>query len=183
VVDLTVLAQEPYPAAALIVGGLLSVFIAIYGRRDDSYLDEVGTFFAFILGGVMLVMAYFVGTEEAAGWFTLVVMVVLALGLFLKPLKEIPWSALLGAIAGGAAALAASFILPAEVFGVQEWIVLVVIFVIVGGIVHVLFHFIEDLFTLATLVVSWKPTMIIVGLVAIVEGALILMDSSLASLF
>lgn len=181
-VDLAFLADEPLPAAALLVGGILSLFIAIYGRRDDSYLDEVGTFLAFVLGAVMLVMAYAVWAEEALGWFSLVLIIVLALTLFLKPLKEIPWSGLLGVVAGALAAYGASLVLPSELFGYDEWIFLVVIFFIVGAIVHAIFHFMEDMFTIATMVVGWKPTMILVGLVAVAEGVLILMDRSLSTL-
>jgi hypothetical protein len=181
-VDLAFLADEPVPAAALVVGGLLSLFIAIYGRRDDSYLDEVGTFLAFLLGGAMLVMAYAVWAEDALGWFSLVLIIVLALTLFLKPLKEIPWSALLGVIAGGLAAFGASLLLPSEVLGVQEWIVLLIIFIVVGAIVHGIFHFLEDVLTIATLVVGWTPTMVLVGLVAVAEGVLLLMDRSISTL-
>lgn len=181
-VDLTVLAEDPYPALALIIGGVLSLFIAIYGRRDDSYLDEVGTFFAFILGIVMIVMAYFVGTEGSENWFTLVMIVVLAATLFLKPLKELPWAGLFGVIAGAVAAFVASLFLSSTVFGIDEWIVLIVIFLIVGAIVHGIFHFLEDALTIATMVVGWKPVMILVGLVTIVEGALVLMDKSMLSL-
>ncbi|MGQ9588263.1 MAG: hypothetical protein ACUVT7_07785 [Thermoplasmata archaeon] len=181
-VDLTVLAEDPYPALALITGGILSLFIAIYGRRDDSHLDEIGTLFAFILGIVMIVMAYFVGSEGSENWFTLVMIVVLAATLFLKPLKELPWSGLFGVIAGAVAAFVASLFLPSTMFGIDEWIVLIAIFFIVAGIVHGLFHNLEDALTIATMVVGWKPVMILVGLVTIVEGALVLMDKSLLSL-
>lgn len=181
-VDLSPLAQEPVPAAALIIGGLLSIAVAVYGQREDSYLDEVGTVFAFLLGAAMLVMAYVVWAEDAAGWFTLVIIVVLALTLFLKPMREIRWSAVIGALVGGAAALVASVFLPSEVFGVDEWILLVVIFLIVGGIVHALFHFVEDLFAIATMVLQWKPTMVLIGLLALAEGVLVLMDGSIGSL-
>ena len=174
------LADEPYPAAALLVGGVLSVFVALYGRRDNSYVDEMGTIFAFILGAAMFVMIYIVATEEVVGTFTLIVMVVLALTLFLKPLKEIPWAGILGALAGGAAAFVASLVLPSTLFGIDEWIFLLVIFFIVGGLVDLLLHFLEDVLTIATMVVSWKPIMVVVGLVAVAEGVMLLLDSSLA---
>lgn len=182
-VDLAFLADDPVPAAALIVGGFLSLFIAVYGRRDDSYLDEIGTFLAFVLGGAMLVMAYAVWSEDTLGWSSLALIIVLALTLFLKPLKEIPWSGLVGAIAGGLAAYGASLVLPSEVFGVQEWIVLLIVFFVVGAIVHAIFHFIEDMLTVATLVVGWTPTMVVVGLVAVAEGVLLLTGRSISSLF
>lgn len=182
-VDLAVLADEPIPALALIVGGALSIAIALYGHRDDSHWDEVGTFFAFILGAAMLVMAFFAGTEGTVDWLTLLLIIVLALTLFLKPMREIPWAGVLGAVVGAAAAGAASFVLPSQVFGVDEWIVLVVIFLIVGAIVHMLFHFLEDVLTIARMVLDWKPTMVIIGLVTIAEGTLILMGKSLLSFF
>ena len=183
VVDLSVVADEPYPALALIVGGLLSIFVAIYGRRDDSYLDEVGTFFAFIIGIVMAVMAFFVATEETVGWFSLITIAVLAVTLFLKPMKELPWAGVAGFVAGAAAAFAASTILPSTVFDIDEWIILVVIFFIVGIIVHVLFHFMEDVLTIARMVLNWRPAMVVVGLIAVVEGILLYMDESIISLF
>lgn len=182
-VDLTLLADEPVPAMALIVGGLLSMAVAVYGHRDDSHWDEVGTFIGFIIGAAMFVVAFFVATEKTVGWFSLVLIVLLAATLFLKPMREIPWAGVIGVVVGAAAAIAASFLLPSTVFGVDEWIILVIIFLIVGAIVHTLLHFLEDVLTIATMVLDWKPTMIIIGLVAVAEGALLLMDRSVLSFF
>jgi len=182
-VDTSFLANDPYPALALIVGGLLSVFVAVYGRRDDSHLDELGTYFGFILGAVMGFMAFFVAMEKTVNWFTLTAMIVLAVTLFLKPMKDIPWAGIAGLIAGAAAVFGASLFLPATVFGVERWIILVVIFLIIGTIVHVLFHFIEDVLKIARMVLDWKPVMVLIGLVAIAEGVLLVLDSSLISLF
>ncbi len=159
----------------------MSMAVAVYGHRDDSHWDEVGTFFGFILGAAMFVMAFVVGTEGVVDWFTLAVMVVLALTLFLKPMREIPWAGLLGAVIGAVAALAASLFLPSTIFGIDEWIILLVIFFVVGVIVHGLLHFLEDVLTIATMVLDWKPTMVIVGIVAMAEGALVLMDKSIIS--
>ena len=86
-------------------------------------------------------------------------------------------------IAGGAATYGAYLFLPAEVFGVERWIVLVVIFLIVGTIVHVLFHFVEDVLTIARMVLDWKPVMVLVGLVSIAEGVMLYLDKSLISFF
>jgi len=184
VVDLSLLANEPYPAAALIVGGLLSLFVALYGRRDDSHIDELGTFFAFILGIFMGVMAFFAGLEGTLGWFSLTLLIVVAVTLFLKPLKKLPWAGIVGLGAGAVAVYFASRFLPDTVFGLERWIVLVIVFFVVGGIVHFLFHFAEDVLTIARMVLDWRPVMVIVGLVAIIEGALLLLaDKSLISFF
>lgn len=180
--DLSILTGEPVPAAALIVGAVLSIAIAVYGQREDSYWDEVGTFFAFLLGIAMLVMAYAIWSEDAVSGFTLGVIIVLALTLFLKPMREIRWSAIVGAVVGGVAAFAASLYLPSEVFGIDEWIVLVVIFIVVGAIVHALFHFLEDLLAIATMVLQWRPLIVVISLVSLVEGILLLAGSSIAGL-
>lgn len=180
-VDLSFLVAEPIPSGALIVGGLLSIAIAIYGHREDSHWDEVGTFFAFILGAAMFVMAYALWSEKAANWLSILIVVLLALTLFLKPMRQIPWAGVMGALVGGTVAVLASFLLPSKVFGVDEWIILVAIFLIVGTITHVFFHFIEDLLAIARMVLDWKPTMVIVGLVAIAEGVLLLMGKSILS--
>jgi hypothetical protein len=180
-VDLSFLAQEPIPAGALIVGGLLSIAVALYGHRDDSHWDEVGTLFAFVLGAGMLVMAFVVAVEKVVNWFTLVLIIVLALTLFLKPMRQIPWAGVLGAVAGGVAVLAASFVLPSKVLGIDEWILLVVVFFVVGAIVNALFHFLEDILTIATMVLDWKPTMVIIGLVTVAEGVLVLLGRSILS--
>lgn len=166
----------------LIVGGLLAIFVAAYGRRDDSHIDELGTFFAFILGAGMLAMAAIVAMEGSLGWFSLLVIILLAVTLFLKPMKEIPWAGIVGMIAGAVAVFFADSFLSETVFGVDKWIVLVVIFIVVGAIVHMLFHFIEDVLTIARMVLDWGPVMILVGLVAIAEGVLILMDRSIITL-
>jgi hypothetical protein len=183
VVDLSFLADDPIPSAALVVGGFLSMAIAVYGHRDDSYWDEVGTFFAFLLGGTMFVIAFVAGTENAVNWLTLLITVTLALTLFLKPMREIPWASVLGAVVGGAVAGLSSFVLPSEIFGIDEWMILLAIFLLVGAITHFFFHFIEDLLAVARMVLDWKPTMIIVGLVSVAEGVLILTGRSILGLF
>jgi hypothetical protein len=183
VVDLSILTGEPVPALALVVGGILSIAIAVYGQREDSYWDEVGTVFAFILGFAMLVMAFALWSEDVVSNFTLGVVIVLALTLFLKPMREIPWAGVVGAVIGGVAAFAASLFLPSKVFGIDEWIILVVIFLVVGAIVHTLFHFIEDVLAVASMVLQWKPVMVLIGLVSLVEGGFLLGGSSIAAIF
>jgi len=176
VVDLSFLAADSYPELSLVIGGVLAVFVAIYGRRDDSYIDEVGTFFAFILGIFLVVMAIVVLMEEALGWFSVVVMLLLAACLFLKPLKQVPWAGVFGIVAGAVAAYLASTVIQGELFGVEEWKVLVAVFFVVGAVVHLMTHFIEDVLTISTMVLSWKLSMVTVGALAIVEGILLFVE-------
>jgi len=176
VADISFLVAEPYPALSLVVGGLLALFLAVYGRRDDSYIDEIGTALAFLLGAFMLVMAVAVMLEGGLGWLSLVILLLLAACLFLKPFKTIPWSGVFGIAAGAAAAYFASTVIHGELFGLEEWKVLVLVFFAVGAVVHLLTHFIGDVLALSTMVLSWKASIVIVGLVAIVEGTVLLLE-------
>ncbi|OGS45064.1 MAG: hypothetical protein A3K76_01885 [Euryarchaeota archaeon RBG_13_57_23] len=81
-------------------------------------------------------------------------------------MREIPLAAM-GALVDGVVAAIASFYLPSEVFAIEEWIVLVINFLVVVSITHLFFHFIEDLLLVGRMVLDWKPTVVIVGLVAI----------------
>jgi hypothetical protein len=184
VADIYSLATDPYPAVALIVGGLLALFLAAYGRRDDSHIDEIGTALAFILGIFMLVMTLIVIAEGSLGWFSLCVLILLATCLFLKPAKEVPWSGVFGIAAGAVAVYFASKAIHGDVLGLEEWKALLVVFFVVGAIVHMLTHFIEDVLAISTMVLSWKASMFVVGLVALAEGTILFLDKeSLLSLF
>ncbi len=157
--------------------------MAIYGRRDDSYVDELGTAMAFILGAFMLVMTVAVMLEGVLGWLSIVILLLLAVCLFLKPLKTIPWSGVFGTAAGAAAAYLVSTVVQGELLGLEEWKVLVLVFFAVGTAVYLLSHFVGGLLALSTMVLSWRASVVIVGLLAVVEGALLLLeDESLLSI-
>ena len=181
-VDLSTLAAEPYPGASMVVGGIVAIIVAAYGRRDDSYADEIGTVIAFILGIAISVVAFAVVIEDSMGGFSVAVLVLLALCLFMKPLKGIPWAVVFGLIAGTAAATAASFMLPSEVLGTEEWKILLAVFLIVGGIVWFSTRIIEGLLSISSTVANWKISIMIIGGLAIAEGsALLLAGASLTS--
>ena len=84
VADLSMLADQSVAVTSLIVGGVLSILLAIYGRRDDSYWDEIGTFFAFVIG---LVIAVVVGLLAAFGVMDIgnnvIIIIMLILGILI----------------------------------------------------------------------------------------------------
>lgn len=167
----------------LIVGGFISAFIAVYGNREDSHIDELATYAGFVLGIVMCAMAFFVALDKTVNWFTLVLLILVAVTLFLKPMKDIPWAGLVGFIAGALVIYGLSFIMPDKILGVDRWIPMVIIFLFVGAIVHFLFHFLEDTLEITRRILNWRPVMLIIGGVAIVEGVALALNSSLLSLF
>lgn len=183
VADLSMLADQSVAVTSLIVGGGLSILLAIYGRRDDSYWDEIGTFFAFVIGIAMLAIAVASISQKTLGWFSIVLMILLASGLFLKPLKDIPLAAIAGVVCASAVAIACWFFLPDTVLGYEKWLVVTVLFFVVGAFVHITLHLAGSALLMSAKVVSWKPVMILVALLSVAEGAAIaLLDESLFSL-
>ncbi len=177
-VDISIIGGEPYPAVALIVGGAMAIFVAVYGRREDSFIDEIGTGLAFIIGIGVAIVCIAAFLEDSSEQFSLAVMGLLALCLFLRPFKGVPWSGVFGLVAGVAAAYGASVLLPSVVLGVEEWKVLLVIFFVVGAIVHFLTRFLEDLMAISSTVANWSVSMVIIGLVAVAEGVVILLEDA-----
>ena len=111
-------------------------------------------------------------------------LVVTGLGLVLKPLSKIPFSALLGLVVGLVCVglLYLYFPLPATVLGISSlWIYLAVFFV-PALVVFFIFKFVEDLVKLfGTVLGSW-PVMTILGFLCIAQGVLLLLNQSLLSL-
>lgn len=171
-------ASDPLPGLVLACGGLLSILIALYGVREDSYLDEVGTVFAFLLGGFALFVASAAWSEEALASSSLLILVVLGVMLFFKPLRGFRWAAVLSFLIAAAVAILLAFVLPSEIFGIPEWWIEVAVFFLVFGLLYAIFFVLETAVSILTLVLDWRPVIVLVGLVALAEGILVLAFSS-----
>ena len=168
---------------SLVVGGVIAVLVAALGRRDDSYLDEVGTVIAFVLGGAIAVVCVAVVVEDTLGSFSIALLALLAMCLFMKPLKGVPWAVIFGLAAGVAIAYVASIFLPSEVLGIEEWKLVLVAFFIAGGVVWLVTRFVEGLLSVSSTVVSWRLSIVVIGTAAVAEGVSLLVEgASLASL-
>ncbi len=182
--DLSSLAESPYPEASLVVGGLIALSLGIYGKRDDSVLDEIGTVVAFAVGIVLLVVFAAVMIEDALGPLSLAAMFLLAICLFMRPLRGVSWSTLAGLAIASVVTYAASLVLPSEVFGVEEWKILAALFLVVGMFVYVSTRFFEWLVKLSTSVLSWRASVSLIGAIALAEGLYLAVEGeSLLSLF
>jgi len=53
----------------------------------------------------------------------------------------------------------------------------------VGAIARTIFHFLEDLPAIVSMLLEWKSVMNVIGLVALVEGILLVAGSPIAALF
>lgn len=175
----------------LILGGVIAISwflekllrpVPVVGT-PASILTKIMSFFGFFAGILLIVTG-------AAAWqthapqvdtYTIYLLIIAGLVLMLKPIKDFPWAALLGLIAGGLSAGAVYFFfpLPETVFGIASTWVYVIIFLIPAVIVYMVFKFIEDVLKLIGTLLASKPVTLIVGFVCIAQGVLLLLDKNL----
>ena len=175
----------------LIVGGLIAISwfieklvkpVPVVGT-PASILTKVVSFFGFFVGIILLITG-------AAAWqthapqvdtYTIYLLIIAGLVLILKPIKDFPWAALLGLIAGGLCAGAVYFFfsLPETVFGIASIWVYLIIFLIPAVIVYMVFKFIEDILKLIGTLLASRPVTLIVGFVCIAQGILLILEMNL----
>jgi hypothetical protein len=163
------------------VSKLLSFFIKGSAGKVLKRLGYLGI----LVGALLLATGVVVLFEQSSSIEVWGLLVVTGLGLVLKPLSKIPFSALLGLVVGLVCAglLYLYFPLPATVLGVSSlWIYLAVFFV-PALIVFLIFKFVGDLTKLFGMVVGSWPVLTILGFLCIAQGILLLLNQSLLSLF
>ena len=175
----------------LIIGGIIAISwflekllkpVPVVGT-PTSILIKIMSFFGFFAGIILI-------TTGAAAWqtqaphvdtYTIYLLIIAGLALMLRPIKDFPWAALLGLIAGGLSAGAVYFFfpLPDPVLGISAIWVYLIIFLIPGVIVYMVFKFIEDVLKLVGTLLASKPVTLIVGFVCIAQGVLLILDKNL----
>lgn len=138
----------------------------------------------FLVGVLLLVTAASGLSFQALDSGTIILLTVTGLALFLKPLKDVRWAALFGLIAGGLC-VGLVFILhplPEAILGVSSSWVYLLIFLVPALLAYLLFKFIEDLLKLVASILAFKPVTIILGVACIVQGFLLLFNTSLFTL-
>ena len=135
----------------------------------------------FLVGILMLVTALSVWSTPAWDMGTRYLLVITGLALFLKPLKEVPWAALVGLIVGGACFCVVFFLfpLPETVLGVSSTWGYLLIFFVPALLSYMAAKFVEDLFKLIGTLLASKPVAIILSLLCIVQGILLVLNTSL----
>jgi hypothetical protein len=170
----------------LILGGVVAVsklLSFLIKGSAGSFLKAVG-YLGIFVGVLLLATGVIVLLDQTSSIEVWGLLVVTGLGLGLKPLSKVPFSALLGLVVGllCVGLLYLYFPLPATILGISSlWIYLVVFFV-PALVVFLIFKFVEDLVKLfGTVLGSW-PALTILGLLCIAQGVLLLFNQSLLSL-
>lgn len=169
----------------LAVFGLLALAIAVIGRNNETYLDEVLIAIGTIAGIFVLVVGV-----AASFWAdidydisTKVVLFLLGFGLFLKIVHEIKWASIFALLIGAGVGYALFW--ASETFDLTEYItttVVIIVALVIMLLVYLALKFFEDLISIAGHMLSFRPIMFIIGLVAIAEAVLLFTDSSISAL-
>ena len=176
-------ALAPY---VLIFGGVVAVskLLSLFIKGSASTVLKAIGYFGIFVGALLLATGVLVLLEQTSSIEVWGLLVVTGLGLVLKPLSKIPFSALLGLIVGLVCVglLYLYFPLPATVFGVSSIWIYLAIFFIPALIVFLIFKFVEDLVKLFGMVLGSWPVMTVLGFLCIAQGVLLLLNRSLLSL-
>jgi hypothetical protein len=178
-------------AFILILGGIIAISwfieklvkpVPVVGTTT-SILIKIVSFFGFFAGILLLVTGAAAWQTQATNvdTYTIYLLIIAGIVLILRPIKDFPWAALLGLLAGGLTVGAVYFFfpLPETVFGIAQIWVYVIIFMIPAVIVYMVFKFIEDVLKLLGTLLASRPITLIVGFVCIAQGILLLLDKNL----
>jgi hypothetical protein len=127
----------------------------------------------FFIGILALILVYAVFSSGHYDVFTLVVLGVAGLMLFLRPVRNVRWAALVALAVG----LLASYY-AYNAFQVTTT-VLIIVFVAATLLLYLLLKFAEDLVGIIAGILSFPPIAVIIGIVCVVQAVLMLMGTSL----
>ncbi|MEM3000529.1 MAG: hypothetical protein QXX34_08415 [Candidatus Bathyarchaeia archaeon] len=183
--DLSVLASlAPY---ILILGGVVALakFVGVFAKGSAGAVAKAVGFFGFFVGLILLAAGVVVFLGQTANFEVWGLLVVTGLGLVLKPLSKVPFSALLGLAAGLACTglLYWYYPLPETVLGVSSLWIYLAVFLVPALIVFLISKFVEDLAKFFGMILGSWPVMAVLGLLCLAQGALLLINQSLLAIF
>ncbi len=170
----------------LVLGGVFGILRIIRFFVKDKVEGgiKVLEFFGFFIGILLIVTGAVSILGEVWSLEVWALLIVTGLGLTLKPISKIPFSALFGLVAGLACVglLYWFFPLPATVLGFSSMWIYLAVFLIPALIVFITFKFFEDLTKLFGMILGSWPVLAILGFLCIAEGVLLLLGMNLLSL-
>ena len=155
----------------LLLVGFTSLAPLFKGR-----LKPISTFLVaagFLVGILALLLAYLIFSKGSYDLATLVILTIAGLMLFLRPVRNLRWAALVAFLVGLFTSYYAysTFTLTTTA--------LIVIFVAVTLLLYLLFKFAEDLLGIVGGILSFPPIAVIIGTICVVQAILILIGTSL----
>jgi len=156
----------------LIVSGIFSLSW-LFSRISRS-LGSLASFIGLFVGIIALASAALSFLKSAPNIVTLVLLVAVGLSLFLKPLKNVRWAALI-ALASGVVALYYASVY----FGQLGTAVMLVIFMVVALPIYLVFRFAEDILHSVGSLLSFPAVAVTIGILCLAQGTLLLLGGDL----
>jgi hypothetical protein len=146
----------------------------------EKILKGLG-YLGIFVGALLLATGTMVLFEQTSSIDVWGLLLVTGLGLVLKPLSKVPFSALLGLTVGLVCVglLYLYFPLPSTVFGISSLWIYFGIFIVPALIVFLIFKFAEDLMKFIGMILGSWPVMTVLGFLCIAQGILLLLNQSL----
>jgi hypothetical protein len=190
--EMSISILSDYTPIILILGGISSAawLLAMLLKSAPivgnpmSKLLKVISIFGFLVGILLLLTGAAIWPSEIWDTATKYLLIITGLSLFLKPLRQIPWAALVGLIIGSVCFFIVYlyFPLPQMIFNISSTWFYLAIFFIPALATYLFFKFLEDLMKLIGLILSSKPVATILGVICISHGILLLLNQNLFSI-
>jgi hypothetical protein len=167
--DLGIFIQN-LPIVLLAVG---FICLAPLFRGPLRLISTILVVIGFFVGILALVLVYMIFSGGSYDAFTLGILGVAGLMLFLRPVKNVRWAAFV--------ALAAGLLVSYYTYGAFHitTTVLIIVFAAATLLLYLLFKFAEDLLGILGSILSFPPVAVIIGVVCVVQALLVLMGASL----
>ncbi len=175
----------------LLIGGLFAGFYFIYwffrGKpEEEEETPFILTFMTYlgVLVGIILIggsiNAISIRGQAAYQYhlFTCVLALIVGIALVLRPIKDVPWAAIIGVIVGAIIVFVCATYLEfitegfATIFGIDPYWILIVLFIVILVMTYMAFKMIEDLGKLLGKILSSRPTSFLIMVLCVVEAIL-----------
>ena len=172
-------------SGAWFISNVLHVFPGFIDNIADA-LSTIAKHAGWIFGALALVTAASIYTTKEyvnQGWLTVAILIVVGYALFFEPMKNVPWAALIGLVAGGSLAAVIYFRygdrMTGTILGIDLRYILGIVMVLVFLLVFLALKFIEDVTKATTMILRFQPVATCLGLFCILQGILILLGKPL----
>ena len=184
----------------LLLGGFFAGFYFIYRffkgdmeEGETSTLLKVMVYLGVLMGVILIgggINAWYVRGFEAYQYpaFSCILAIVVGIALVLRPIKDVPWAAIIGIIAGAFVCFICATYLNfftdgvASLLGIDPYWILIIMFIIILLLCYLAFKLIEDIGRLLGKILSARPTSLAIMLICAIEAILLYFGTSIWTL-
>ena len=169
------LTESPMPELLLLLGGLLAIAIALLGNNPRTAMDNIARVLGLFVGALLMLMSAMMLWNGIGATSTWLIGFLLGIGLFFKIFRKVPVAAMLALML----AAVVGFLLYDA--GVDTTVIAIVVLVVMI-LAYALTRFVEFIADLVGRILGLRPVLFILGVLGMIEAALLFMNSSLTTL-